>query len=190
MHQEYYSSTFTSPVHTTPNLPDHEHLKCPRCDSNNTKFCYYNNYNLSQPRHYCKDCRRYWTKGGTLRNIPIGGGTRKIAKRSKHSIKGVSLTTTTKTTSPEKPEVEPVVYRFGNNNIPVGPFGSLLMEGVHSESSSFNVVRKSDEDVLIRNPNVGEFGSNFLRLNDDSNGNGGSDQWPDLSIFTPGSSFH
>ncbi|KAJ1377748.1 Zinc finger, Dof-type [Sesbania bispinosa] len=32
-------------------------LKCPRCDSSNTKFCYYNNYNLSQPRHFCKNCR-------------------------------------------------------------------------------------------------------------------------------------
>ncbi|KAL4280484.1 hypothetical protein GQ457_03G030330 [Hibiscus cannabinus] len=55
---------------------------CPRCDSNNTKFCYYNNYNLSQPRHICKSCRRYWTQGGTLRNVPVGGGTRKASKRS------------------------------------------------------------------------------------------------------------
>ncbi|XP_009631669.3 dof zinc finger protein DOF5.4-like [Nicotiana tomentosiformis] len=57
-------------------------LKCPRCDSPNTKFCYYNNYNLSQPRHFCKSCRRYWTKGGVLRNVPVGGGCRK-SKRSK-----------------------------------------------------------------------------------------------------------
>ncbi|XP_060169328.1 dof zinc finger protein DOF5.4 [Lycium barbarum] len=57
-------------------------LKCPRCDSLNTKFCYYNNYNLSQPRHFCKSCRRYWTKGGVLRNVPVGGGCRK-SKRSK-----------------------------------------------------------------------------------------------------------
>ncbi|KAL5723325.1 hypothetical protein ACHQM5_006736 [Ranunculus cassubicifolius] len=57
-------------------------LKCPRCDSLNTKFCYYNNYNLSQPRHFCKSCRRYWTKGGVLRNVPEGGGCRKN-KRSK-----------------------------------------------------------------------------------------------------------
>nr|GLL18474.1 dof zinc finger protein DOF5.4 [Ipomoea trifida] len=61
------------------NLPA---LKCPRCDSLNTKFCYYNNYNLSQPRHFCKSCRRYWTKGGVLRNVPVGGGCRK-SKRSK-----------------------------------------------------------------------------------------------------------
>ncbi|KAK1422006.1 hypothetical protein QVD17_24834 [Tagetes erecta] len=52
-------------------------LRCPRCDSSHTKFCYYNNYNLTQPRHFCKTCRRYWTKGGALRNVPIGGGCRK-----------------------------------------------------------------------------------------------------------------
>ncbi|OAY53126.1 dof zinc finger protein DOF3.1 [Manihot esculenta] len=62
-------------------FPEQEQLKCPRCDSTNTKFCYYNNYNLSQPRHFCKNCRRYWTKGGALRNIPVGGGSRKNAKR-------------------------------------------------------------------------------------------------------------
>ncbi|XP_010462007.1 PREDICTED: dof zinc finger protein DOF1.7-like [Camelina sativa] len=65
--------------------PEQEQLKCPRCDSPNTKFCYYNNYNLSQPRHFCKNCRRYWTKGGALRNIPVGGGSRKNNKRSASS---------------------------------------------------------------------------------------------------------
>ncbi|XVF17384.1 hypothetical protein REPUB_Repub10bG0117000 [Reevesia pubescens] len=55
-------------------------VKCPRCDSPNTKFCYYNNYSLTQPRHFCKTCRRYWTKGGALRNVPIGGGCRKNKK--------------------------------------------------------------------------------------------------------------
>lgn len=64
-------------------------LKCPRCESLNTKFCYYNNYNLSQPRYYCKACRRYWTKGGVLRNVPVGGGIRK-AKRSCKSKKSTS----------------------------------------------------------------------------------------------------
>ncbi|XP_047307259.1 dof zinc finger protein DOF3.5 [Impatiens glandulifera] len=55
---------------------------CPRCASSNTKFCYYNNYSLSQPRYFCKSCRRYWTKGGSLRNVPVGGGCRK-SRRSK-----------------------------------------------------------------------------------------------------------
>ncbi|KAJ8531241.1 hypothetical protein K7X08_026675 [Anisodus acutangulus] len=59
---------------------------CPRCASTNTKFCYYNNYSLSQPRYFCKACRRYWTKGGSLRNVPVGGGCRKN-RRSKSSRK-------------------------------------------------------------------------------------------------------
>ncbi|KAB1220935.1 Dof zinc finger protein DOF1.2 [Morella rubra] len=50
---------------------------CPRCGSSNTKFCYYNNYSLSQPRYFCKGCRRYWTKGGSMRNVPVGGGCRR-----------------------------------------------------------------------------------------------------------------
>ncbi|CAA2981291.1 dof zinc finger -like [Olea europaea subsp. europaea] len=68
------SSPSPSPL---PSSSTTENLRCPRCDSSNTKFCYYNNYNLTQPRHFCKSCRRYWTKGGTLRNVPIGGGCRK-----------------------------------------------------------------------------------------------------------------
>ncbi|XWS15761.1 hypothetical protein CRYUN_Cryun34aG0029800 [Craigia yunnanensis] len=62
----------------------HPPQNCPRCESLNTKFCYYNNYSLSQPRYFCKTCRRYWTQGGTLRNVPVGGGCRK-GKRTKIS---------------------------------------------------------------------------------------------------------
>jgi hypothetical protein len=52
-------------------------LPCPRCRSRNTKFCYFNNYNVNQPRHFCRDCHRYWTAGGALRNVPVGAGRRK-----------------------------------------------------------------------------------------------------------------
>ncbi|CAN0922635.1 Dof zinc finger protein DOF5.3 [Linum grandiflorum] len=58
-------------------------VKCPRCASSNTKFCYYNNYSLTQPRYFCRTCRRHWTQGGVLRNVPFGGGSRNPhAKRS------------------------------------------------------------------------------------------------------------
>lgn len=57
-------------------------LKCPRCESINTKFCYFNNYSLTQPRHFCKTCRRYWTRGGALRNVPVGGGCRRNKRSS------------------------------------------------------------------------------------------------------------
>ncbi|XP_076940908.1 uncharacterized protein LOC143610265 [Bidens hawaiensis] len=69
-----------------PPPPDQDQtlVHCPRCDSPNTKFCYYNNYSLTQPRYFCKACRRYWTKGGTLRNIPIGGVSRRNKKVTHH----------------------------------------------------------------------------------------------------------
>ncbi|ESW28306.1 hypothetical protein PHAVU_003G275800 [Phaseolus vulgaris] len=56
-------------------------LQCPRCNSLETKFCYFNNYNVNQPRHFCKNCQRYWTAGGAIRNVPVGAGKRK----NKHS---------------------------------------------------------------------------------------------------------
>jgi hypothetical protein len=67
------------------NLPKPDKVvACPRCDSLDTKFCYYNNYNVNQPRHFCKNCQRYWTAGGTLRNVPVGAGRRK----NKHGNNG------------------------------------------------------------------------------------------------------
>ncbi|XP_015688542.2 dof zinc finger protein 3-like, partial [Oryza brachyantha] len=64
--------------------------KCPRCSSIHTKFCYYNNYSMAQPRYFCRECRRYWTKGGSLRNVPVGGGCRK-SKRSSSSSSSSSV---------------------------------------------------------------------------------------------------
>ncbi|KAJ0238202.1 Cyclic dof factor 1 [Hirschfeldia incana] len=60
-------------------------LPCPRCNSMETKFCYYNNYNVNQPRHFCKACQRYWTSGGTMRSVPVGAGRRKNKNSSSSS---------------------------------------------------------------------------------------------------------
>ncbi|XWS48006.1 hypothetical protein CRYUN_Cryun13aG0034900 [Craigia yunnanensis] len=59
-------------------------LQCLRCNSMDTKFCYYNNYNINQPRHFCKACQRYWTAGGTMRNVPVGAGRRKNKNSASH----------------------------------------------------------------------------------------------------------
>ncbi|KAI3669220.1 hypothetical protein L6452_40447 [Arctium lappa] len=102
--------------------PPEQTLKCPRCDSPNTKFCYYNNYSLTQPRYFCKTCRRYWTRGGALRNVPIGGGCRKNKKMrlmssssskggdssSSLDIGGLSLLS-----GPSPPAMD---FQFNNNN--------------------------------------------------------------------------
>jgi hypothetical protein len=70
-------------------------LNCPRCHSSHTKFCYYNNYSLTQPRYFCKTCRRYWTEGGSLRNVPVGGGSRKNKRSSSSSSSNSKNTNTT-----------------------------------------------------------------------------------------------
>ncbi|XP_010551439.1 PREDICTED: cyclic dof factor 5 [Tarenaya hassleriana] len=73
---EVTTMTSASPDKTAMNKPG-EVLPCPRCKSKDTKFCYYNNYNMNQPRHFCKNCQRYWTAGGSMRNVPVGSGRRK-----------------------------------------------------------------------------------------------------------------
>ncbi|XP_045789122.1 dof zinc finger protein DOF1.7-like [Trifolium pratense] len=150
-----------------PNFPEQEQLKCPRCESNNTKFCYYNNYNLSQPRHFCKNCKRYWTKGGSLRNIPVGGGTRKVTKRSSNSKRSTTTTTTPSSSSSAQvssvSESDPTQIK--NNPVEEnqrvfggGSFSSLLasserfgnlFEGLNSNGSGLKMVQ------------MGEFGENL-----------------------------
>lgn len=70
------TSTTSADKSTTLKKPD-KLLPCPRCESANTKFCYYNNYNVNQPRYFCRNCQRYWTAGGSMRNVPVGSGRRK-----------------------------------------------------------------------------------------------------------------
>ncbi|CAI8609205.1 unnamed protein product [Vicia faba] len=119
--------------------PEQENLPCPRCDSTNTKFCYYNNYNYSQPRHFCKACRRYWTHGGTLRDIPVGGGTRKNAKRSRtHHVAVTSSSSSSAVTS------APPSFPYGSvdgevkQNMSVcGSFTSLLNNNHNPQNSGF-----------------------------------------------------
>ncbi|CAB4271632.1 unnamed protein product [Prunus armeniaca] len=97
-------------------------LNCPRCNSTTTKFCYYNNYSLSQPRYFCKTCRRYWTEGGSLRNVPVGGGSRKNNKRSNSS-------------SPSTSSAKKVAHDHHNHvttNTPLGNFPQ------HHDSASQN----------------------------------------------------
>ncbi|XP_068668507.1 dof zinc finger protein DOF2.1 isoform X2 [Aristolochia californica] len=84
-------------------------LKCPRCDSSNTKFCYYNNYSLSQPRYFCKACRRYWTQGGSLRNVPVGGGCRKN-KRSSSSKRAQEPSIAAPSNNPLHPNLSSLAY--------------------------------------------------------------------------------
>ena len=49
------SATCSAGAGARPKLPRPEGIACcPRCKSEDTKFCYYNNYNIKQPRFFCK----------------------------------------------------------------------------------------------------------------------------------------
>ncbi|KAL3647017.1 hypothetical protein CASFOL_007985 [Castilleja foliolosa] len=100
-------------------------LNCPRCNSTNTKFCYYNNYSLSQPRYFCKTCRRYWTEGGSLRTIPVGGGSRKNKRSSSSSSSSAynnnnnhssSSTSTSSNSSKKLPDLVPPLHHQNPKN--------------------------------------------------------------------------
>ncbi|VVA92370.1 unnamed protein product [Arabis nemorensis] len=75
-HSEITTTTSSEEKTTALKKPD-KILPCPRCKSADTKFCYYNNYNVNQPRHFCRNCQRYWTSGGSMRTVPVGSGRRK-----------------------------------------------------------------------------------------------------------------
>nr|GMD11498.1 dof zinc finger protein DOF1.4-like [Ipomoea batatas] len=54
-----------------------------------------NEWPIHQPRHFCKACKRYWTRGGTLRNVPVGGGCRKNKRIKRPSAPSVSSSSAT-----------------------------------------------------------------------------------------------
>ncbi|XP_018472771.1 dof zinc finger protein DOF2.5 isoform X2 [Raphanus sativus] len=94
----------------------HEKVNCPRCNSTNTKFCYYNNYSLTQPRYFCKGCRRYWTEGGSLRNVPVGGSSKKNKRPSSSSSNILQTTPSSLGLSTTLPDLNPPI--LFSNQIP------------------------------------------------------------------------
>ncbi|PPD84748.1 hypothetical protein GOBAR_DD18323 [Gossypium barbadense] len=209
---------------------EQQQLKCPRCDSTNTKFCYYNNYNLSQPRHFCKNCRRYWTKGGALRNIPVGGGThptpnQKIPDPSPPPPKSSSssmfpqqivLNSGAQNSDSDIDSTRmyllPVDHQDGKMMDIGGSFSSLLastgqfgnlLEGFNSNGSGLKTLNHFGGNLDSgcemdqnsgRDPLFGESSKNGESYLDAQGGrdtscwSGDSNGWPDLSIYTPGSS--
>ncbi|KAF8411338.1 hypothetical protein HHK36_003885 [Tetracentron sinense] len=138
---------------STLRLPE-QAMKCPRCDSPNTKFCYYNNYSLTQPRYFCKACRRYWTKGGALRNVPIGGGCR----RNKKIKSGSRLSGDSKDTGASS-ETGGMKFFHGHSpamDFQLGglPFSRLLSPrpDFHNQFASFREISPTPTAIATNNP--------------------------------------
>ncbi|KAK6922997.1 Zinc finger, Dof-type [Dillenia turbinata] len=151
-------SSSTSTTNTSNSSSGNQNLRCPRCDSSNTKFCYYNNYNLTQPRHFCKTCRRYWTKGGALRNVPIGGGCRKNKNTTVSASMGKSTSAKAKPFSSEQGKSgfgngfdhhdfssSPIIWPSPQNSHIMGLLRAVQNPNPTHMSSSFSV----DKDGLM-----------------------------------------
>ncbi|KAL0853849.1 hypothetical protein Bca101_059001 [Brassica carinata] len=107
-----------------------ESLPCPRCNSIITKFCYYNNYNLLQPRYFCKSCRRYWTQGGTLRDVPIGGGTRRSSSKRNRPFSSSATTASS-------PSCSASVITMSQGTVTNEAKGSTVNSGHESDGAAF-----------------------------------------------------
>nr|GMC48935.1 dof zinc finger protein DOF1.2-like [Ipomoea batatas] len=84
-------------------LPVTHIICCCKKESYDTKFRYFNNYNVNQPRYYCRTCRRHWTHGGAQHDIPRGGRSHK-GKRStrRHENQRIQLA------PPSLPQLQPL----------------------------------------------------------------------------------
>ncbi|KAM0942594.1 putative transcription factor C2C2-Dof family [Dioscorea sansibarensis] len=134
-------------------------IKCPRCDSTNTKFCYYNNYNLSQPRHFCKSCRRYWTKGGVLRNVPVGGGSRKSSSSKRSSSKD------RRRPCPSRPSSDnPHLFPNANSNPNPNPIPTLIPDPQPDLITSFPSLVTAEEGFGFPDPVAGIAGGEMNGL--------------------------
>ncbi|KAG6497697.1 hypothetical protein ZIOFF_045601 [Zingiber officinale] len=109
-------SSAVAKMASRPSPDQHAVIECPRCNSTNTKFCYYNNYSRSQPRHFCKTCRRYWTHGGALRNVPVGGGSRRSNKQTAKHSKPQTATANYTSPSLSVASMRPPPLLINNNN--------------------------------------------------------------------------
>ncbi|KAA8529415.1 hypothetical protein F0562_033786 [Nyssa sinensis] len=120
-------------------------LPCPRCSSMDTKFCYYNNYNLNQPRHFCKNCQRYWTAGGTMRNVPVGSGRRKNKSSSPSHYRHIMVSEALQAAQADA--ANGIHYPTLKTNGTVLTFGSDPPPLCKSMASALNLAEKSQSCV-------------------------------------------
>ncbi|MCD7458537.1 hypothetical protein HAX54_038508 [Datura stramonium] len=86
------------------------------------------------PRYFCKGCRRYWTKGGSLRNVPVGGGCRK-SRRSRSARKDDNTLQTR----------SPTVEAAGADIDLADVFAKYLNQGTTDDQDNNNILQESQD---------------------------------------------
>lgn len=131
-----------------------------------------------------------------MRNIPVGGSSRKNTKRSSSNSckRSSTMTISSSTSSEQNSKTEhfdtPVV-----RNSPIvdanGPFGSLLASNGPEIGNFLNVLNPNgpDSGSDAAAAQSGNSNNNHEFLGEDSNCWNGTNGWADLAIYTPGSTF-
>ncbi|XP_042480314.1 dof zinc finger protein DOF4.6-like [Macadamia integrifolia] len=159
--EEMVSNTCSRPMLERRTRPQKEQaLNCPRCNSTNTKFCYYNNYSLTQPRYFCKTCRRYWTEGGSLRNVPVGGGSRKNKRSSTSSSSSSSKKLPDLTPSTTSSSQNPKIHKGQDLNLafPSTHEFSIVSEFVELPNTENSDNRNSNNPCSSSSPSLSTLG--------------------------------
>ncbi|KAL9253079.1 Cyclic dof factor 2-like protein [Drosera capensis] len=161
--KEQHSTDISTSKETALKKPD-KILPCPRCKSMDTKFCYFNNYNVNQPRYFCRKCQRYWTSGGSMRNMPVGAGRRK----NKNSSASLHLPVAHEVLQSLRPEA------VNGPNVP-------LCESMGSELN----LGGNSQKTMISTSSDSAFSSSYKIKN--SVGNGGSQEpmMKNIAAFPP-----
>ncbi|XP_059308579.1 cyclic dof factor 1-like [Lycium ferocissimum] len=155
-------------------------LPCPRCNSMETKFCYYNNYNVNQPRHFCKKCQRYWTAGGTMRNVPVGSGRRKNKSSSTSSYRHIMVSDALQASRFEGMNLPTfrangTVLAFGSDKVPLCDSMASILNLAEKSHSSIGNDRSSE--ACSTTSNSTEKGNNFSTTHDLA--------WKNFQAFPP-----
>ncbi|XP_051147910.1 dof zinc finger protein DOF5.4-like isoform X2 [Andrographis paniculata] len=109
-------------------------------------------HNHHAPRHFCKSCRRYWTNGGVLRNVPVGGGCRKNKRSKCKTVTAIdsAIELTKSTSKPDNSSLTATAAAavFGANGSfdrqPPENGGEILA----TEIGSFSSLMASSEEVI------------------------------------------
>ena len=157
-----------------------QNLKCPRCDSEETKFCYFNNSKSSQPRYRCKNCNRFWTHGGKLRDIPSNAAERRAERARDSFISTISSPPTVTYAAAEIDRARPLYLTRPRPNQP-------RLEFVRTDINSLSITKSHAAPKYVQvqkyhvQPNLSVFQASYGQGVPDRHYMGGSTSDPSRS---------
>jgi len=80
---------------------------------------------MTQPRYFCTTCHRYWTQGGTLHRVPVGGSRR---KNKRNSAASSSSSTTAGSSNTDNSVTNKIISSSTNQLMMMMPTPMMMMD--------------------------------------------------------------